>query len=591
MAKIFVSFLGIGVKGKEPGYDVATYSWNGHPATSCFAQVAEIAILGPSYFDRIVLLCTDESDRKHYALLHDELVALGCQEASIIKPEPLLPVEMDADKQWGWFETLLSCIEPGDEVTFDFTHGMRSVPIVFSSAIGFLARTKGITLKHVLYGWYERGREISPIVDMRDFYAINDWAEAVSRLTDDADARKLGELSVRGDVPALAALSEKSLVDAFHAMTDCIRNVDVNNIGAKVGAALDRVGAHRKGADGTARVLLDCVLNKFKGLAFDYPASGRYDEPYFRTQLAIITALLEHRLFMQAFTAMRECIGSLGMAGVGGKYGRKSMSSSDGRNYRTRFAEVFVNMIQFPETASKKEDRWRFEDGDPMVLATFEELMPWYRKLEAWGVIAILKEIAGKDGSGPKLLDYRNGFDHAWTARGEAPGDIAKKGEEYRDKLKRVIDLWATQGGAQLAEQASSQEEASDRVFLNFSNHPVSTWPEPQVQSALDLGLGQPTNLHEGMPLVDPGATTDAVIELAETLAARADGQVVGGAHVGGEATLSQALVRALQRRGIRCFVPTTMRRVVAESRSEDGTKRHIAKEYEFVQWREYARF
>ena len=437
MAHVFISFLGIGSFKETPGYDLAEYAWpeKTPQTTTCrFAQTAILAALEAcenqhSRVDRAVLFCTQESLGKHEKLLRKEFEQHLEQVPNIIIPD-LVPTDMTPDNQWGWFEQLLANVDPGDRLTIDFTHGMRAVPIIFSSAIGFLQRARHITLAHALYAWYDRERKDAPhpIVDMKDFYVINDWAESVARLTDDADARKLGQMAKQSRIDALAPLADENLVAAFQDMTDCIRNVDVNNISQKVNDALAYVESSRKKAGGSARLMLDLVWEKFCALATDYPPSGRYDQPYFETQIKIIEVLMEHRLFMQAFTVMREFVGAIGMAGVGGKYGEKNMSTSDGRKYRKRFAEVFVNMMQFPP------HKWKFNG---FAEDNRKELMPWFEKLQKAEIEPRLRDIA--DG----MVKIRNGFDHAWTSNKTASPEIEKKGEKYLKELQGIINSMA----------------------------------------------------------------------------------------------------------------------------------------------------
>lgn len=440
MAHVFISFLGIGGFDKKPGYDKAEYIWpekTQKSITCCFAQTAILAAMEAcetqrSTVDRVVLFCTRESYDKHLNLLTDEFKHHLKHEPEIITPA-LVPTDMTADNQWGWFEQLLDNVGFGDRLVMDFTHGMRAVPIIFSSAIGFLTRAKNITLEHALYAWYDQNRQDGdphPIVDMKDFYVINDWAESVSRLTEDADARKLGEMAKQSRVDALAPLADENLVAAFQEMTDCIRNVDVNNVSQKVNAALAYVENSRKKAVGSAQLMLDLVWEKFCALATDYPPSGRYDQPYFETQIKIIEVLMEHRLFMQAFTVMREVIGAIGMAGVGGKYAQKNMSSGDGRKYRKRFAEVFVNMMQFPE------NEWKFSE---FAEESRLKLMPWFKKLQQAGIEPKLREIVDE------MVKIRNGFDHAWTSEKTASPEIEQKGEQYLKQLQEIIGKMADQ--------------------------------------------------------------------------------------------------------------------------------------------------
>src|SRR6056297_3310859 len=224
MAHVFISFLGIGNFNKTPGYDLAEYAWTEktpQTITCCFAQTAILAALEASEnqndtVDRAVLFCTRESHKKHLEALKDEFKRHLKQMPEIIIPD-LVPTDMTADNQWAWFEQLLDNVGFGDRLIMDFTHGMRAVPIIFSSAVGFLTRAKHITLDHALYAWYDRERKDAPhpIVDMKDFYVINDWAESVARLTDDADARKLGDMAKQSQVDALAPLADEHLIAAF----------------------------------------------------------------------------------------------------------------------------------------------------------------------------------------------------------------------------------------------------------------------------------------------------------------------------------------------------------------------------------------
>ncbi|MBI2378793.1 MAG: hypothetical protein HYV07_32665 [Deltaproteobacteria bacterium] len=40
-----------------------------------------------------------------------------------------------------------------------------------------------------------------------------------------------------------------------------------------------------------------------------------------------------------------------------------------------------------------------------------------------------------------RLLDYRNGFDHAWTSQRGAPADLEAKGREYFARLSKAVEV------------------------------------------------------------------------------------------------------------------------------------------------------
>lgn len=112
------------------------------------------------------------------------------------------------------------------------------------------------------------------------------------------------------------------------------------------------------------------------------------------------------------------------------------------------------------------------------------------------------------------------------------------------------------------------------------------TWRPEQLDAARALGLGEPADLPGGMPLVDPEADADEVSDQAEELAQRAIQQGARGAHVAGEFTLTLALVRALQRRGVPCYAATTRREV--EDRPGPGGETQKLVHFRFIRWRPY---
>lgn len=125
-------------------------------------------------------------------------------------------------------------------------------------------------------------------------------------------------------------------------------------------------------------------------------------------------------------------------------------------------------------------------------------------------------------------------------------------------------------------------------VFVNLSNHPLNLWSAEQVAAARTLGLGEPADPPEPMPLVPPEAEEEEVDRLAVRVATAAIRAGAAGAFVASDYGLTLAVVRELQARGVRCFTATT-RREVSEAVRPDGAleKRSV---FRFVRWREYTR-
>jgi CRISPR-associated DxTHG motif protein len=421
MRKVYLSFLGRGTYDKEAKqyrYIPSRYELQGRKSKETkFVQAAEIEILGAANFDLLIVVATEVSDKAHFKSLERELKDLGAKVISLIT----ISEDMSAEGQWQWFEKILKHIEFGDEITVDLTHGYRSAPIVFSAAINFLQKARKISLQAVYYGVFEQAKSLgyAPVIDMKDFYIVNEWAEAVSRLVEDADARKMAGVAAVSPGFQTGGLNEPEIIRAMEDLTDTIRNVDVNRVAAKARKALELIEAKRPSSSETGKVLLDLVVDKFAILAIEDPQ--RYDHAYFMLQLEIVRLLLEHRLYMQAYTVMREFVGSIGMIEVQ----KGGITSKGGRNRRFRFSGIFVNMLQF------NEDQWDFPTQAQNDLG---KLRPFYERLKAAGVEILLRGFVSE------LVCYRNGFDHAWTSKSEAPSDISENGARMLKLLEQSVN-------------------------------------------------------------------------------------------------------------------------------------------------------
>jgi CRISPR-associated DxTHG motif protein len=427
MEKVFLSFLGKGTR-KDGIYDYSEVEYRIQDRGSFitkFVQVAELGILGASSFDQIIIAATRSSYELHFQPLQKEIYRIG---GDAIHPV-ILDEDMSARGQWQWFEKILGAVPPNSELTLDLTHGYRSMPIVFSTAVNFMQRARKILLNAVYNGVFEMKSQLgyAPIIDLKDFYVVNDWAEGVSRLIEDADTGKIADLAAMGSSFQMAGLADSELIQMLNLLTFKMKSVDVNNIGSIAAATVERCENLSKEASITGKVLLNLISLKFKPISSADQGKVTYNREYFRVQCGIIRVLLEHGLHMQAYTAMRELIGSIGMLGLK----NRKLAGSNGRKYRRRFAEIFINMIQI------EESKWDFQNQNEKDK---NELLPFYEELKAAGIISILREFSAD------LIDLRNGFDHAWTQKSGADGDFNQQGERFIRHIEEVVDLLKVAG-------------------------------------------------------------------------------------------------------------------------------------------------
>lgn len=426
MAKIFISFLGTGMGDPDlvtPGYNEVIYLFeDGTPSQMTrFAQRAIIEKHGAQSFERICLLMTEQSKKRHRQLLVDELASIGCSVETQIEEDDSITTNQNAEQQWEWFHALQKLIKDGDEVIFDFTHGFRSVPIIFSTAISFLQKVKRFELLHAYYGYVDQKAQKNEIIDMAKFYRINEWADGISRLVDTADASKLASLAEENKADGFSALNDPKLVKALRDLTDLIKNIDVNNIGEKADEALSLIQQKRKKCSGADKQLLDMVIDKFEKLAIN---NNHYNLSYFQLQLVLADMLLKHGLFMQAFTVMRECVGTLVMANLDNfpSYYKNRNQTKLRYTLSDMFISIFnVNKLEYSRYKNKQE---------------FTEIVvPFYEKLVKLpnSRIPLLRSFV-KD-----LTELRNGFNHAWISKDGVPKNIEEQGKQFLAKLEQVI--------------------------------------------------------------------------------------------------------------------------------------------------------
>jgi CRISPR-associated Csx2 family protein len=442
MQRRYITFVG------KTKYKQATYQDGDQVITTPYAQEAEIARYGEKYFDGLLFLMTESSARANWEAaegepprLRERLLARGVPK-KCLHPRYIGENIADRAAHWDWLQAVLDFVADGDELVIDMTHGYRVVHIVLSAAIGYLQALKRVRLAAILYST-EPEKDGSPaeLVDITHFYAVQSWADAISRLVDNADAGKLAAQARLTDVGAFAGLNDPELLAALEELTALLRNINVNDVAQAAGRALRVVTARQQASgSGAERQMLQMVGDKFAALAAGDPPSGVYDQRYLQVQLDLAGLLLDHGLLMQAYTVLRELVGSIGMVGWQQGHAGRGMDHKDSLGARRSRAEVFVQMV------AREEAQWKFAGEGELHR---DKMLPWYRQLEARQLIGRLRE------SMTIITGTRNGFDHAWTSTKQAErptaatvADLAAKGRSAAEWLRQVVGHLGEDGAA-----------------------------------------------------------------------------------------------------------------------------------------------
>lgn len=420
--KIFVSFLGMG------NYERARYkSWknDAEAEETRYAQRAILELYPHSDIDSIVLFETEKSKNKHGALLWDELVNKLKVDPNKIETEIISEDVSDLSLSWKWFESLQSKFNEDDTLILDVTHGFRMVPIIFSAAVAYLKRVKNVHLDAVLYAAHDIPG--CPIVDLKDFYSISDWTEGVGRLVDTADPSFLRKTAESESNGSFAGLNNQDLLNSIDDLTKAFRNVELQNIEDKARKSLDLICEFQKQSSGNLEgQVLQMIIDKFQPLISEPPLDGTYSLDYLNLQLRLIKMLAEYKLYMQAFTAMNEWLGSLGVFLL--YRGNKFRIDSVNKDKKARmYAGVFLRMLEFgDEFKPEREIDIAFKEALDKPYCMLCERFSSREQIEA--LIENSKKI-------------RNGFNHGWTGenRNGVPSDIDDIFSNAMATLEKIV--------------------------------------------------------------------------------------------------------------------------------------------------------
>lgn len=419
MRNVFISFLGLGSYNKELGtydYSETKYSLQGKVSTPTkFVQVAELELLGID-FDKIILLVTEKSEEMHFENLKHSLRNKNIDTDIITKIRIGSKENIEfLNTHKKWYESLIKEISYNDNITLDFTHGYRILSLLLSSALYFLQVVKNVQINKILYGAFELvdREEVKPILQMEEFFKIVNWANAVADFIDHLDSNKLTNLIQSDDSLKLLELSD---TDTLEKLNSAIRNTAMIEIPPLANDVLQTL----TGTDNDnyiSELLKEKIKNKYENIACK--AITVYDKAFFYKQLEVIKILLDHNLLMQAFTIMRELVGSLALVN---DHKLTDMNNETGRK-RRNYAEVFVNMLTY------EKEKWNFTEDR---LAIANNLLERYKFIEdknfSHEIRCFLK----------RLLKMRNGFDHAWTGQKYDPERI-KQSKQYYSELEKII--------------------------------------------------------------------------------------------------------------------------------------------------------
>lgn len=431
MGMTLVTFVGLGKRGAEGefvGYDSVQYALRGERSSPTrFVQTAICELAMEDTPERVLALCSPSARERTWPDLQAALERFGIPEIETIETgERLRPREL-----WGWFEELFSRMHGNERVVFDLTHGFRAYGIVLAAAADLLMQAKDVRIEGMYYGAIEADSETAELVDLRPFFSVAAWADAVrglSRRMDAAGLLEVHDIAPRFQQPALKSTQLQTLVAEF---AKAVRNVEANRIpevAEKLSASLDKLGDN---AGSIERHLLIQLKEFVRNLVCAESELRRPSPEYFRLQTRLIRLLLDHGMVVNAATIMRELIGSIGAVGVPDA----GFTNEDARKRREWAAETFIS------TLSVAEEHWDFRtEGNPAKDAVVTAVIDDFYQMRERGITGELRELVGG------IRELRNGFDHAWMRRKKAPEDADVRLHALLGRLVKVVERLVEEG-------------------------------------------------------------------------------------------------------------------------------------------------
>jgi CRISPR-associated DxTHG motif protein len=136
-------------------------------------------------FDRMLVCVTPEAKDRTLPILTD----LNDPRIEAVE----IPRGETTTEMWETFTTIAQQVQPKDEVIFDITHGLRSLPFLVFLFAAYLKAAKQVSITAVYYGAYELGSP-APVIDLSEFVSLLDWTTATDQFIKTGNAQALASL-------------------------------------------------------------------------------------------------------------------------------------------------------------------------------------------------------------------------------------------------------------------------------------------------------------------------------------------------------------------------------------------------------------
>ena len=403
--KRFLSFLGTG------DYKPCRYRLNDQTSqTVVYVQTATNLFADP-HCDEAVVFCTAKAQEKHETGLLAEFSANGLPGPRIVP----IPDGASEEQLWEIFRVVRDVVGDGDEIVFDVTHSFRSLPVVMTVLLRYLAAVKKTTIGACLYGaWEARDEEknVAPVFDLTPFFALDDWTHAIRSFEEYGDPLALRGLAAEKLGPLCGHdAAARTLNEAVRKMAAFATNIRLSNLGTvdgKFGVLSMKLRSDiaeplsRRGVSAAVPVL-EPVLERAAG------TFSAFDDHEIRNGFRAARWAAAHGLLPQACTLLQETVVSIVCE-------QNSVICEQYRDLRPkkktfREVRVFVSNVLGSAGEPKKLADWKPPVESDVALALANALPPGFTA--PWDRLKKIRNSVNHAGTNPEepvrpdASDYR----------------------------------------------------------------------------------------------------------------------------------------------------------------------------------------
>jgi CRISPR-associated Csx2 family protein len=368
-------------------------------------------------FDQMLVCLTDEARQDSWPVLRD-LQDARIQAVSIPRGET-------AEEMWQMFDAILTHVAEGDEVVFDITHGLRSLPFLIFLFAAYLKTTRAVTIRAIYYGAFELGDKEqnipAPVIDLSGFVAMLDWITAADRFARFGDSQDLARLARATGVykPGHPLQEATDTLEALSQALRLIRPADAMRISAQLPAVLEAALPEAQ-ANPAARpyaFLAGDLQRAYQAFALFEPLDEQHLAQFLVKLRDLATWYVEHQQWVQAVSLAREWLITWVMWHLG---------ETDFMNQALRES---VAETMSKEAQRRKDAKDQKRPFQPLFLRP-------------------VPQIDGVLGDWLSLAGVRNDIDHAGMRRSARPADELIKSIQSLCKKLQKLPLERQSNGA-----------------------------------------------------------------------------------------------------------------------------------------------